>query len=124
MGLFKKNKFLLIAEKPAVAYSYATALEHDFKRKDGYLEGTNYIITWTLGHICTLYEPEDYDEKYKKWTFDDLPIIPNGHWIKVRDQVSSKKQFRVIKDLIKREDVKEERRCERSYYRYRFRKRR
>lgn len=104
-----KNKslngtILVLAEKYTVAESYAKAMQCN--KKDRYFENEKYIITWTEGHVCTLYDPEDYDNKYKVWNAEDLPIVPNGFWIKVRKETKKKKQFFLIKELISREDVK------------------
>ena len=66
---------LLISEKPSQAFAYAKALGVQ-GRKDGYLENNEYIITWCVGHLITLADPSAYDDKYKKWNYDDLPILP------------------------------------------------
>lgn len=95
-------KKLVIAEKPSVAMDYAKVLKcHN--RNDGYVEGPDYVITWAYGHLFTLAEPEDYNSKYKNWSFDDLPIIP-GHF-KVKLIKSGIKQYKIIKNLILRDDV-------------------
>ena len=93
---------LVLAEKPSVAQSIAKVIGA-VSRKDGYLEGNGYIVSWCVGHLVELAEPETYDEKYKKWTYDDLPIMPS----KWKYEVSSvtRKQFGVLKNLMKREDV-------------------
>lgn len=93
---------LVLAEKPSVAQSIAKVIGAA-SRKDGYLEGNGYIVSWCVGHLVELAEPETYDEKYKKWTYDDLPIMPS----KWKYEVSSvtRKQFGVLKNLMKREDV-------------------
>ena len=66
---------LVLAEKPSVAQSIAKVLGAT-KRKDGYLEGNGYIVSWCVGHLVELAEPEAYDAKYSKWTYADLPIFP------------------------------------------------
>ena len=66
---------LVIAEKPSVAQSIAKVIGAD-KREDGYLEGNGYIVSWCVGHLVELASPESYDEKYEKWRYDDLPILP------------------------------------------------
>ena len=66
------SKFLVIAEKPSVAQSYAKNLSA-YKREDGYLEGESCIVSWCLGHLAEYAQPEEYDPKYEKWQFDDLP---------------------------------------------------
>jgi Topoisomerase IA len=68
-------KTLVIAEKPSVARDIAKALGK-FKDEKDYLENEEYVISWSLGHICELYEPEDYNKKLSFWTLQDLPIIP------------------------------------------------
>lgn len=71
------SKFLVIAEKPSVAQSYAKNLSA-YKREDGYLEGESCIVSWCLGHLAEYAQPEEYDPKYEKWQFDDLPILPEA----------------------------------------------
>ena len=72
-------KFLVIAEKPSVAQSLAKNLSA-YQREDGYLEGNSCIVSWCLGHLAEYAPPEIYDEKYAKWQFEDLPIIPEVFW--------------------------------------------
>ena len=96
------SKFLVIAEKPSVAQSYAKNLSA-YKREDGYLEGESCIVSWCLGHLAEYAQPEEYDPKYEKWQFDDLPILPEAWKLKVfKDK---KKQFDVLKGLMNRSDV-------------------
>ena len=96
------SKFLVIAEKPSVAQSYAKNLSA-YKREDGYLEGESCIVSWCLGHLAEYAQPEEYDPKYEKWQFDDLPILPEEWKLKVSKD--KKKQFEVIKTLMNRSDV-------------------
>lgn len=96
------SKFLVIAEKPSVAQSYAKNLSA-YKREDGYLEGESCIVSWCLGHLAEYAQPEEYDPKYEKWQFDDLPILPETWKLKVSKD--KKKQFEVIKTLMNRSDV-------------------
>ena len=93
---------LVIAEKPSVAQSIAKVIGAT-KRNDGYLEGNGYLVSWCVGHLVELAEPEFYDDKYSKWRYEDLPILPE-QW---EHQVSeaTKKQFKVLKDLMNRSDV-------------------
>ena len=93
---------LVIAEKPSVAQSIARVIGAA-GRKDGYLEGNGYLVSWCVGHLVELSTPETYDERYSKWSMEDLPILPDS-W---RYQVSSgtKKQFGILKELMKRPDV-------------------
>lgn len=95
-------KFLVIAEKPSVAQSLAKNLSA-YQRKDGYLEGNSCIVSWCLGHLAEYVPPEIYDEKYAKWQFEDLPIIPEV-W-KVQVSEDKKKQFDVLCSLMNRADV-------------------
>lgn len=105
MGIFdnfiNRKKTCVIAEKFSVASEYAKAL--NCKNGENCFEGKKYVIIWTDGHICTLYSPEDYDMKYKKWSLDDLPIDPNGMWIKARKGKEFK--FRLIKNILERDDI-------------------
>ena len=93
---------LVLAEKPSVAQSIAKVLGAT-KREDGYLEGNGYIVSWCVGHLVELAQPEAYDAKYSKWAYADLPIFP-ADW---QYEVSSgtKKQFGILKRLMAREDV-------------------
>ena len=84
---------LVLAEKPSVAQSIAKVLGAA-KREDGYLEGNGYVVSWCVGHLVELSQPEAYDEKYAKWRYDDLPILPE-HW----QYASTKKQFGILKKL-------------------------
>ncbi len=95
---------LVIAEKPSVAQSIAKVIGA-YDRKDGYVEGSGYIVSWCVGHLVGLAQADAYDEKYKKWNYSDLPIIPEK-WKYVVGQ-ATKKQFSILKELMKREDVTE-----------------
>ncbi len=97
-------KSLVLAEKPAVAREIARVLGCSKKAK-GYLEGSAYVVTWALGHLVELAEPEDYDDKYKQWKLEDLPMLPEPMKLKVIRQTSH--QFRVVRELMKRKDVGE-----------------
>ena len=70
---------LVLAEKPSVAQSIAKVLGAA-KREDGYLEGNGYVVSWCVGHLVELAQPEVYDAKYSKWAYADLPIFPMGYW--------------------------------------------
>ena len=97
---------LVIAEKPSVAQSLAKVIGATNKC-DGYLEGNGYIVSWCVGHLVELAEPGAYDEKYEKWRKSDLPIIPlkgNSDW-KYEVTSSTKKQYKILKDLMERDDV-------------------
>ena len=96
------TKRLVIAEKPSVGNSIAAVLGVT-DRKDGYIEGRDYIVSWGFGHLAELSNAETYDEKYAKWCYDDLPIIPSSWKYKIpRDKYS---QFETLKKLMNREDV-------------------
>src|SRR5439155_2355766 len=98
-------KTLVIAEKPSVGRDLASALPGSFEKNEAYLEGDDYVITWAVGHLVQLAEPEEYDEKWKKWRMADLPIVPpEGFKLTPRD-AKSKKQLNQILKLLKREDV-------------------
>lgn len=88
-----------IAEKPSVARDLAEILGAKV-RKDGYLEGNGYAVTWVFGHLCSLKDPEDYNANWKYWKLEDLPIIPENFGIKLRKDQGAKKQFEVIERLV------------------------
>ncbi len=93
---------LVLAEKPSVAQSLAKVIGAK-KREDGYLEGNGYIVSWCVGHLVELAQPEFYDEKYGKWRYDDLPILPEKWQYQVSS--STRKQFGILKKLMLRSDV-------------------
>lgn len=98
------NKILVLAEKPSVGRDIARVLNCK-KKGNGYLEGDKYIVTWALGHLVTLADPEQYNKKYKTWNMEDLPMIPEKMRIEVIRQ--SSKQFYSVKEQMHRKDVKE-----------------
>ncbi len=93
---------LVITEKPSVAQSLAKVLGAN-KRGDGYLEGNGYLVSWCIGHLIELAEPEAYDEKYSKWRYEDLPILPQKWRYEISP--STKKQYNTLKTLMDRDDV-------------------
>ena len=93
---------LVLAEKPSVAQSIAKVLGAN-EHCDGYLEGNGYVVSWCVGHLVELFEPEGYDERYSKWSYDDLPIVPD-EW-KYQVSAGTRKQFGVLRQLMKRDDV-------------------
>ena len=97
-------KSLVIAEKPSVARDIARVLKCG-KKLNGALEGANYIVTWGLGHLVTLADPEDYDKKYKEWKMEDLPMMPKEFQFVVIKQTA--KQYGAVKSQIQRGDVNE-----------------
>ncbi|MED2875226.1 DNA topoisomerase III [Bacillus thuringiensis] len=98
------SKSVVIAEKPSVARDIARVLKCD-KKGNGYLEGNKYIVTWALGHLVTLADPESYDAKYKKWNLEDLPMLPERLKLTVIKQTG--KQFNAVKSQLLRKDVNE-----------------
>ncbi|MDE5656634.1 MAG: DNA topoisomerase III, partial [Muribaculaceae bacterium] len=94
---------LCITEKPSVAKDIAQIIGANVKR-DGYYEGGDYKVTWTFGHLCTLKEPHDYSEYWKRWSLSALPMIPPKFGIKLIDDEGIKRQFRVIETLISQAD--------------------
>ena len=93
---------LVLAEKPSVAMSLSKVIGAN-QRGDGYMEGNGYLVSWCVGHLVELSQPEAYDEKYAKWRYDDLPILPD-HW-RYQVSASTKKQFGILKKLMQRKDV-------------------
>src|SRR6266545_5396034 len=104
-------KTLVIAEKPSVGQDLARVLPGPFEKHTGagektarWLEGPDHVITWAVGHLVQLAEPDEYDDKFKKWRMADLPIVPRTFKLVVRDE-RSQKQMKVVKDLLKRDDL-------------------
>ena len=95
---------LVIAEKPSVAQSLAAVIGAT-ARKDGYLEGNGWRVSWCVGHLAGLADADTYDPKYAKWRYDDLPILPE-HWQMVVGK-DKKKQFDILKKLMNAPDVTE-----------------
>ena len=95
---------LVIAEKPSVAQSIAKVLGAT-SRKDGYLEGNNYIVSWCVGHLVGLADASSYNERYAKWRYDDLPIVPEEWLFEVPKDKAQ--QFKILRDLIKDKRVTE-----------------
>jgi DNA topoisomerase-3 len=97
-------KTLVIAEKPSVARDLTGALPGTFENHESYYESEDTIITFAVGHLVELTDPEDYDEKFKKWRMADLPIVPEDFRLRPRDK-KAEKQLKVIHKLLKRDDV-------------------
>ncbi len=95
-------KSLVLAEKPSVAREIARVMGSREKHK-GYFEGPQYIVTWALGHLVGLAEPEDYDHKYATWNLEDLPILPKTMKLKVLRETGH--QFKIVQSLTKRQDI-------------------
>jgi DNA topoisomerase III len=104
-------KTLVIAEKPSVGQDLARVLPGPFEKRTGAgektarsLEGPDHVITWAVGHLVQLAEPDEYDDKFKKWRMADLPIVPRHFKLVVRDE-RSEKQMTVVRDLLRRGDI-------------------
>jgi DNA topoisomerase-3 len=104
-------KTLVIAEKPSVGQDLARVLPGPFEKHTGvgdktarWLEGPEHVITWAVGHLVQLAEPDEYDDKFKKWRMADLPIVPRQFKLVVRDE-RSEKQMKVVRDQLRRDDV-------------------
>jgi DNA topoisomerase-3 len=100
------SKTLVIAEKPSVGRDLAKVLTGPFAKSEGFLEGPDHVITWAVGHLVQLADPEEYDPKFKKWRMADLPIVPPRFKLVVRDE-RSKKQMSVVNKQLHRKDVGE-----------------
>jgi DNA topoisomerase-3 len=95
---------LVIAEKPSVGRDLARVLPGPFAKHEGYLEGPEHVVTWAVGHLVQLADPDEYDDRFKKWRMADLPIVPDRFKLVVRDE-RSKKQMTVVKRQLGRDDV-------------------
>ncbi len=100
------SKTLVISEKPSVGRDLARVLPGPFAKQEGWLEADDYVITWAVGHLVQLAEPDEYDAKYKRWRMPDLPIVPSKFKLVVRDE-RSRKQMSVVTAQLGREDVAE-----------------
>src|SRR6201991_4660257 len=98
------GKTLIIAEKPSVGGDLTRALPGQFTKHEGYLEADAHVVTWGVGHLVQLAEPDEYDAKKKKWRRPYLLIVPDEFRLVVRDE-RSRKQFTVISKQLKRDDV-------------------
>ena len=96
------TKIAVLTEKPSVAKDIARVLRCH-KPGNGYFEGDQYIVTWALGHLVTLADPEAYDDKYKEWRLEDLPMLPRPLKLTVIKQ--SARQFHTVKEQLSRKDV-------------------
>jgi DNA topoisomerase-3 len=99
-------KTLVIAEKPSVGRDLARVLPGPFAKQEGWLEAEEYVISWAVGHLVQLAEPDEYDAKYKRWRMPDLPIVPDKFKLVIRDE-RSRKQMSVVTAQLGREDVGE-----------------
>jgi len=99
-------KTLVIAEKPSVGRDLARVLPGPFAKHEGWLEAPDYVISWAVGHLVQLAEPDEYDPAYKRWRMPDLPIVPEKFKLVVRDE-RSRKQMSVVSGQLRRDDVEE-----------------
>jgi DNA topoisomerase-3 len=97
------GKTLVVAEKPSVAGDYARALGGKFDKHEGYLESDQYVVSWAVGHLVGLAEPEDYDEGLKRWSIKSLPILPDR--FRLQPDSKGRKQLSVLEKLMKRGDI-------------------
>jgi DNA topoisomerase-3 len=100
------SKTLVIAEKPSVGGDLARVLKGPFKKQEGFLEGPDHVVTWAVGHLVQLADPDEYDPKFKTWRMGDLPIVPDKFKLVVRDE-RSRKQMSVVTKQLGRDDVEE-----------------
>ncbi len=100
------SKTLVIAEKPSVGRDLARVLPGPFAKHEGWLEASDYVISWAVGHLVQLAEPDEYDPAYKRWRMPDLPIVPEKFKLVVRDE-RSRKQMSVVSGQLRRDDVEE-----------------
>src|SRR6201992_3532211 len=98
------SKTLVIAEKPSVGRDLVRVLPGTFDKGEGYLEGSEHVVTWAVGHLVQLADPDEYDERFKKWRMADLPIVPDRFKLVVRDE-RSQKQMTVVKRQLGRDDI-------------------
>lgn len=99
-----QRKSLILAEKPSVGRDIARVLQIE-KKGNGYFEGKDAVVTWGLGHLVTLAEPEEYEKKYQTWSLEDLPMLPDQMKLEVIRQTA--KQFHTVRELLFRKDIKE-----------------
>jgi len=98
------SKTLVIAEKPSVGRDLVRVLPGTFDKGEGHLEGPEHVVTWAVGHLVQLADPDEYDERFKRWRMADLPIVPDRFKLVVRDE-RSKKQMNAVKRLLGRDDI-------------------
>src|ERR1039457_3382773 len=103
-GLMSKS--LIIAEKPSVGRDLVRVLPGAFTKGEGWLEGPDHVVTWAVGHLVQLADPDEYDPKFKRWRMPDLPIVPDKFKLVVRDE-RSRKQMTVVTKQLGREDIEE-----------------
>src|SRR5438105_9255454 len=97
------SKTLVIAEKPSVGRDLTKVLPGPFAKHEGYLEGPEHVVTWAVGHLVQLADPDEYDERFKKWRMADLPIVPERFKLVVPER--SRKQLNAVKRQLARDDI-------------------
>jgi DNA topoisomerase III len=97
-------KSFILAEKPSVARELARVMDCNWKKR-GYIEGRDYVVSWALGHLVTLAEPHDYDEKLKRWNLADLPMLPEKTKLKIISR--TRDQYNIVKSILNRKDINE-----------------
>ena len=97
------SKALYIAEKPSVAQEFAKALKINGQKRNGFLESEDSVVTWCVGHLVTMSYPEKYDMKYKRWSLNTLPFLPQEFKYEVIPSVQQ--QFDIVKGLLNRSDI-------------------
>jgi DNA topoisomerase-3 len=100
------SKTLVIAEKPSVGQDLARVLKGPFKKQEGFLEGPEHVVTWAVGHLVQLADPDEYDPKFKTWRMPDLPIVPEKFKLVVRDE-RSRKQMTIVTKQLGRDDIEQ-----------------
>ena len=98
-------KRVFIAEKPSVARDFAAALHENFLTQDGFMESEQSVVTWCFGHLVTMSYPDAYDPKYKRWSLDTIPFIPETYRYEVIGEGRTKKQFQIVKKLLTSKEV-------------------
>ena len=93
---------LVVTEKPSVAQSIARVIGAG-ERKDGYMEGNGYLVSWCIGHLVELAQPDAYSDAWKKWSYESLPMIPEEWQTEVKSDTAA--QYKMLKGLMHREDV-------------------
>lgn len=99
-----KNSYtLVVTEKPSVAESIASAIAGSIQKKNGYLEGSGYLVSWCVGHLAEPAQPEEYKEAWKRWSLDSLPVLPEKWKYVIKKETEG--QYETLRRLLHREDV-------------------
>lgn len=97
------GKPIIVAEKPSVAVDISKVVNSTNTRRDGYIEGDKFLLSWCIGHLTQLCDPEEIDEKYKVWSLDTLPIIPDK--LRLKPNPNTIKQYNIVKKLLNSSEV-------------------